>query len=187
MTHWIVRVVEPHDHDRWRELFAAYRDFYKLAPDDNVLDTVWGWLTDSSHEVRGVVAENPSDGTVAGIAHYRTFARPSTAGTGLFLDDLFTDPAARGQGAGGALIEGVVERVPGAWHDEAALDLGTGQRDCTPSLRQRRLGALGGLRPRPVDQVGAEVGFAAGRTGKPRETRQSLPVLARRARPCLSR
>ena len=111
MTRWIVRAVEPRDHDRWRELFAAYRDFYELEPDDGVLDTVWEWLTDASHEVRGLVAEDPSDGTVAGMAHYRTFARPSTAGTGLFLDDLFTDPATRGQGAGRALIEGVVERA----------------------------------------------------------------------------
>lgn len=107
MTEWTVRSVEPGDRERWKQLFAAYRAFYELEPDDHVLDTVWTWLMDASHEVRGLVAENPADGTLYGIAHYRTFARPSSAATGVFLDDLFTDSEMRGGGAGRALIEGV--------------------------------------------------------------------------------
>lgn len=38
------------------------------------------------------------------IAHFRRFSRPSTGSVGLWLDDLFTAPEARGLGAGTALI-----------------------------------------------------------------------------------
>ncbi|MHA7986272.1 GNAT family N-acetyltransferase [Rathayibacter sp. CAU 1779] len=106
MSTWTVRGVEPRDQQRWRELFAGYRDFYELAPDDAVLSTVWGWLTDADHEVRGLVAVDDTDRPV-GLAHVRTFVRPSTASTGLFLDDLFADPAVRGRGVGRALLDAV--------------------------------------------------------------------------------
>ncbi|WP_232524908.1 GNAT family N-acetyltransferase [Nocardioides mangrovicus] len=98
----LVRPLEADDHDRWRELFAAYRAFYRLAPDDAVIDRVWGWLLDPAHELSGLVAE--VEGAVVGIAHHRPFARPSTGTVGLWLDDLFADPAARGRGVGRALI-----------------------------------------------------------------------------------
>ena len=39
-----------------------------------------------------------------GLAHYRRFARPSTGSVGIFLDDLFTSPHARGSGVGRALL-----------------------------------------------------------------------------------
>jgi GNAT superfamily N-acetyltransferase len=44
-----------------------------------------------------------------GLAHVRAFARPLSASTGGFLDDLFVDPAARGSGAAQALIGAVAE------------------------------------------------------------------------------
>ena len=97
-----VRAVEDRDDARWRWLFGAYREFYRLEPDDDVVARVWSWVRDPSHETNALVAT--IDEAVVGIAHYRRFARPSTGGTGLWLDDLFTDPAARGAGVGRALI-----------------------------------------------------------------------------------
>ena len=50
---------------------------------------------------------------LVGLAHYRRFARPSSGTEGLFLDDLFTAPDARGLGAGRALLghlSGLAER-----------------------------------------------------------------------------
>ena len=52
--------------------------------------------------MNGLVAEQ--DSTLIGLAHYRPYARPLSASTGGFLDDLFVTPAARGTGAGRALI-----------------------------------------------------------------------------------
>ena len=64
--------------------------------------TVWGWLQDAAHQTRGLVAEE--EGRLIGLAHFRPFARPLSASTGGFLDDLFVDPTARGSGAADALI-----------------------------------------------------------------------------------
>lgn len=98
-----VRPVERGDRESWRELYAGYRAFYAMAPDDRVLDRVWGWLFDGAHVLDGLVAE--VDGTVVGLAHHRPFCRPSRGGEALYLDDLFTSPAARGRGVARALLD----------------------------------------------------------------------------------
>lgn len=98
-----VRPLEPHDAPRWRELYDGYREFYELTPDDAVVDRVWQWLRDPANEVTGLVAVD-ADGLVVALAHYRRFHRPSSGTVGLYLDDLFTDPAARGTGAATALL-----------------------------------------------------------------------------------
>jgi GNAT superfamily N-acetyltransferase len=98
-----VRPAEPGDHAQWADLFRAYREFYRFTPDDAVVDRVWGWILDDDHEIGALVAE-AEDGTLGGFAHYRAFARPTTATTGLYLDDLFAAPAVRGTGVGRALI-----------------------------------------------------------------------------------
>jgi len=64
---------------------------------------VWSWIHDAHHEVNCMLADNGA-GTVASLAHYRAFARPLSASTGCFLDDLFIDPAHRGSGAVDALL-----------------------------------------------------------------------------------
>lgn len=104
-----IRPIEPADEARWRELFRAYREFYKLPASEDVVDRVWTWLNDPSHETHGLVAVLGT--AVSGIAHYRKFARPSTGTTGLWLDDLFTDPDARGQGLGRALIDQLTQNA----------------------------------------------------------------------------
>lgn len=97
-----VRPVTADDEPAWRRWFTEYREFYRLVPDDAVVERVWSWITDPAHETNALVAE--IDGAVVGIADYRRFARPSTGTVGLWLDDLFTDPALRGRGVGRALI-----------------------------------------------------------------------------------
>lgn len=102
-----VRPVEVGDREAWRELFAGYRQFYEVPDDGAVLDGVWGWLLDDDHEVHGLVAE--VDGVVVGLAHHRMFSRPSRGARGLYLDDLFTSPDARGRGVGRALLARLAE------------------------------------------------------------------------------
>lgn len=106
-----IRPLTPADETRWRELFRGYREFYHLAEDESVVSTVWGWLTEPSHECNALVAEDT--GRLIGLAHYRRFSRPSTGTVGIWLDDLFTDPEARGKGAGRALIDQLT-RIAGA-------------------------------------------------------------------------
>lgn len=102
-TEITVRELRVTDEERWRELFRAYREFYRLPESELVVSRVWGWLHDSSAACGGLVAE--VDGRIVGIAHHRDFLRPSTGTVGIWLDDLFTDPEVRGRGVGRALIE----------------------------------------------------------------------------------
>lgn len=102
MASLTVRPVTPSDEARWRELFRGYREFYRLPESEDVVSRVWNWLMDPDHECQGLVAQS-TDGIVA-IADYRRFSRPSTGTVGVWLDDLFTDPEARGLGSGRTLI-----------------------------------------------------------------------------------
>ncbi len=70
------------------------------------------WLMEPAHEVKAVVAE--ADGAIAGFAHYRRLSDTFTAMPAYFLDDLYTDQDARGQGVASALIRAVRERAGGA-------------------------------------------------------------------------
>ncbi|BDZ50120.1 hypothetical protein GCM10025867_23610 [Frondihabitans sucicola] len=98
-----VRFVEEADESTWKRLYAGYRDFYRLAPDDDVVERVWGWILRRENGLRGLVAVDEADGPI-GLATVRTFARPSSGTVGLYLDDLFTSPESRGRGAGSALL-----------------------------------------------------------------------------------
>ncbi len=98
----LVRPLGPDDYERWATMFRSYRDFYRLEPDDAVVSRVWSWIHDPAHETCALGAAFGDK--LVGLAHYRRFARPSSGGVGIFLDDLFTDPVHRGRGAGRALI-----------------------------------------------------------------------------------
>ncbi len=103
----IVPLAERHRAD-WERLYAGYAAFYKVAQTPEMRARVWGWLRDPAHELEGLIAE-AEGGRAVGLAHFRAFARPSTATTGGFLDDLFVDPAFRGGRVADALISRVAE------------------------------------------------------------------------------
>lgn len=100
-----IRVVSagPEHRADWDELYAGYAAFYGVTQTVAMRDRVWSWLMDSGHEVEGLVALDGA-GRAVGLAHFRAFARPLSATTGGFLDDLFVAETARGTGAAEALI-----------------------------------------------------------------------------------
>lgn len=100
---FILRDVEPADGEQWFRLYRGYRQFYKLVDDDSAVATTWNWVIGRQHGLRGVVAASP-DGQLIALANLRTFARPSSATKGLYLDDLFTSPSSRGSGVATALL-----------------------------------------------------------------------------------
>lgn len=102
-----VRPIAARDRDAWGGLYRGYRDFYQKPHDPAVFETVWGWLMDPDHETRCLVASVA--GVPVGLGHFRAFARPIDGGHGLYLDDLFTSPGARGSGAAGAIIARLAE------------------------------------------------------------------------------
>ncbi|NKS21297.1 GNAT family N-acetyltransferase [Rhodococcus hoagii] len=109
-----IRFLLPADEARWRVLFREYREFYELPESEEVVSRAWGWFMDPRHECKALVAE--VDGDILGFAHHRRFSSPYTGTTGLFLDDLFTDPAARGRGVGRALIGRLTEMAAAEGH-----------------------------------------------------------------------
>lgn len=101
----LIRSIVSDDREDWGRLYAGYAVFYRVEQSEAMRDQVWSWIHDPAHEVRGLVAED--QGRLVGLAHFRPFARPLSASTGGFLDDLFVDPEARGTGAAQALLSGV--------------------------------------------------------------------------------
>jgi len=104
-----VRPARPADERAWRALWDGYCEFYETEVPPDVTAATWRRLLDPDEPVEGLVAEHGGDvvGFVNCVLH------PSTWGTAetCYLEDLFVSPAARGSGAGRALIEAVLERA----------------------------------------------------------------------------
>jgi GNAT superfamily N-acetyltransferase len=99
-----VRELRADDRDDWQRLYAGYGEFYENPLSDEKAERVFAGLLDESYESFGLVAVDAADRPI-GLAHYREFARPLAGGRGLYLDDLFTSPDARGSGAASALLD----------------------------------------------------------------------------------
>jgi GNAT superfamily N-acetyltransferase len=108
-----VREIAEGDLPVWRALFRAYGAFYETAFDGAHLDHVGRLLLEAGSGVDALVAED-EDGRVIGFAHVRSHPDTFSSGRDWFLDDLFVVPAARGTGAGSALVEAVAERARAA-------------------------------------------------------------------------
>ena len=110
--------LRPDDRTRWEELARGYKAFYETEVSDAEYGATWRRLL-RAEDVFGCAAR--LDGRVVGIAHYLFHANPWTSGS-CYLQDLFVDEEARGQGVARALIEHVaqVARERGAarlyWH-----------------------------------------------------------------------
>lgn len=99
-----VHAVEEHDFTQWSNLYRAYAGYYETTQTADMREKVFSWLLDDAHPQRGLVAHMGDESQLLGFAHYRTFSRPLAASHGLFLDDLFVDPATRGQGVARLLL-----------------------------------------------------------------------------------
>jgi GNAT superfamily N-acetyltransferase len=99
-----IRRIEASDEARWRELFAQYTRFYEREPDEAITRHVWSRIMGPAAPVYAIVAENDSDGVI-GIANYLLHESTGSIAPVCYLQDLFVDPAVRGEGAGRALID----------------------------------------------------------------------------------
>jgi GNAT superfamily N-acetyltransferase len=111
-----VRPVERADMAAWRRLWDGYNAFYgrsgPTALAESIVETTWARFFDADEPMAALVAE--TGGRLAGLAHI-VFHRSMTSPTSVcYLQDLFTDPASRGQGVGRALIEAVYRRAAAA-------------------------------------------------------------------------
>jgi GNAT superfamily N-acetyltransferase len=108
-----IRFVARQDYDQWLVLWDGYNAFYgrsgatALSPE--ITRMTWARFFDAYEPVHALVAEH--GGQLLGLTHY-LFHRSTTAIEPVcYLQDLFTDEAARGKGVGGALINAVYEQA----------------------------------------------------------------------------
>jgi GNAT superfamily N-acetyltransferase len=141
-----IRPLQPADRERWNELWRGYLQFYKHDLPPDLTDLTWRRLLDPAHPFQGLAA---LDGErIAGIVHFHVHASTWSRAGYCYLEDLFVDPACRGQGLGRTLIEAVyraadeqgVERV--YWHTENTNDraqqLYRQVAELTPFVQYRR-------------------------------------------------
>jgi len=101
-----IRPIQPSDLPSWKPLWAGYNAFYgregntSLAPE--ITATTWARFFDQNEPVFALVAE--SEGKLLGLAHFLFHRSTTRIELTCYLQDLFTDPAARGQGVGRLLI-----------------------------------------------------------------------------------
>ncbi len=98
----------PGDRARWAELWRGYLRFYATELPPEIYDHTWSRLL-AEDGLHGLVAR--SGGDVIGITHYLFHPSCWTLTPVCYLQDLFTDPARRKQGAARALITAVADRA----------------------------------------------------------------------------
>lgn len=94
----------PEDRPRWAELWRTYLLFYDTTLPDEVYDHAWRRMQDGT-VLQGLAAR--VDGQIVGITHFLFHESAWTTTPVCYLQDLFVQGAARGQGIGRALIEAV--------------------------------------------------------------------------------
>ena len=104
-----VRALRLDERHSWEPLWQGYLDFYESAVTPEVTETTWSRLHDPAEPMHVLGAF--LDGTLVGIVHYLFHRSTWTIGDYCYLQDLFTAPEARGQGAGRTLIEAVYDRA----------------------------------------------------------------------------
>jgi len=100
----IVKPLQAQDRAEWQRLYHGYAVFYKTVMTNEILDTVWGWIQDEGNPFFGLLARD-ANGRAVGLAHCRQMPSPLRGALVGFLDDLFVDPDARGQGVVEALYQ----------------------------------------------------------------------------------
>jgi GNAT superfamily N-acetyltransferase len=102
-----VRPLAEGDHAAWLPLWQGYLDFYEAKLDQRITENTWKRLLDPHEPMFGLVAE--ADGKLAGILNYVLHANTWSDRPVCYLEDLFVAPDVRGQGAGRALIQALVD------------------------------------------------------------------------------
>jgi GNAT superfamily N-acetyltransferase len=100
-----IRPLKMTDRTQWQALWQGYLRFYRQSLAPEITDGTFARLVEGARQSHGIVAQR--DGRLLGFAHYLFHASSWSAPDICYLEDLFVDPAVRGQGAGRALIHAV--------------------------------------------------------------------------------
>jgi GNAT superfamily N-acetyltransferase len=104
-----IRSVAPADFAQWSPLWEGYNSFYERSIPAEVTRMTWARFFDAYEPLHAMVAEE--DGRLLGLVHYLFHRNTAMIEPVCYLQDLFTNEAARGKGVGRALIEAVYQRA----------------------------------------------------------------------------
>jgi GNAT superfamily N-acetyltransferase len=107
-----IRSLARGDFAQWSPLWEGYNSFYERNVPAEVTAMTWSRFFDAYEPVYAIVAEQ--DGGLLGLVHYLFHRNTAMIAPTCYLQDLFTNAAARGKGIGRALIEAVYERASAA-------------------------------------------------------------------------
>ncbi|WP_363318016.1 GNAT family N-acetyltransferase [Parvibaculum sp.] len=96
------------DRAAWDVMWAAYLAFYETSLPPETSDDTWARFLAPAPGHIGLIAE--SDGAPLGFAHAILHAGTWSPKPVCYLEDLYVNEAARGRGAGRALIEALAAR-----------------------------------------------------------------------------
>ncbi len=99
----IVRALQLGDFDAWLPLWKGYLEFYETELEDDITRHTFERLLDESVSMFGALALNDL-GEAVGMVNWLTHPGTWSRGDYVYLEDLFVSAAARGLGAGRALI-----------------------------------------------------------------------------------
>lgn len=100
-----IRPIGSGDRDAWEPLWRDYLAFYATTLPQQAFDSAFARLTGGGPRFGGFIAE--LDGQAVGLVHWLMHDTYWSERDLCYLQDLYTAPAARGSGAGRALIEAV--------------------------------------------------------------------------------
>lgn len=107
-----LRAPQPADREAWAALWEGYLAFYGTKRDGQVFDWTWGQILSGDKDMHARLAF--LEGKPVGLVHFlyhHSFWEPEPR---CYLNDLFTLPEARGQGAAQTLIEAVYDHAKAA-------------------------------------------------------------------------
>jgi GNAT superfamily N-acetyltransferase len=107
-----IRSLARGDFAQWSPLWEGYNSFYERNVPAEVTAMTWSRFFDAYEPVYAIVAEQ--DGGLLGLVHYLFHRNTAMIAPTCYLQDLFTNAAARGKGIGRTLIEAVYERASAA-------------------------------------------------------------------------
>ena len=104
-----VRPPATSDRSTWEDLWIQYNAFYGREGDtalsQSIVDSTWNRLLDKEEPIFGLLAEDGKE--IIGLAHVVFHRNMIQIADTCYMQDLFTDPKARGLGVAQTLISAV--------------------------------------------------------------------------------
>ena len=104
-----IRTLRNDDWDGWSELWAGYLAFYRAGLSEATSRATFDRLCAGDDGMFGLLALDDAAGSAIGMANCVVHASTWSRQPKCYLEDLFVDPAARGQDVGRALLLAVKE------------------------------------------------------------------------------